>query len=67
MPAFTTLDLMAQWRLAPRVRLNAAIMNLTNRRYWLWPDVIGLAANTPVADAYTQPGRHLRVSLVADF
>jgi len=66
-PAFTTLDLMAQWRLAPRVRLNAAIMNLTNRKYWLWPDVIGLAANTPVADAYTQPGRHLRVSLVADF
>jgi len=42
-------------------------MNLTNRKYWLWPDVIGLAANTPVADAYTQPGRHLRVSLVADF
>jgi hypothetical protein len=29
--------------------------------------VQGLAAATPAADAYTQPSRHLRVSLVAQF
>jgi hemoglobin/transferrin/lactoferrin receptor protein len=43
------------------------LYNLTNRTYWLWSDVRGLDAATPVADAYTQPGRHLNVSLVFDF
>jgi hypothetical protein len=29
--------------------------------------VQGLAASSTVADAWTQPGRHARLSLVADF
>ena len=66
-PAATTLDVSAQWRIRKDLRLNAGIFNLTDRKYWNWSDVRGLAANTTVADAYTQPGRNLRVSLVADF
>ncbi|MHB1123565.1 MAG: TonB-dependent hemoglobin/transferrin/lactoferrin family receptor [Ramlibacter sp.] len=66
-PAATTLDLSGQWRIRKDLRLTAGIVNLTNRKYWLWSDVQGLAAATPAADAYTQPGRHLRVSLVAQF
>ncbi|HEY0834100.1 MAG TPA: TonB-dependent hemoglobin/transferrin/lactoferrin family receptor [Azospirillum sp.] len=66
-PAVTTLDLSGQWRIRKDLRLTASIVNLTNRKYWLWSDVQGLAAAAPAADAYTQPGRHLRVSLVAQF
>ncbi|WP_186764642.1 TonB-dependent hemoglobin/transferrin/lactoferrin family receptor [Comamonas flocculans] len=66
-PSFTTLDVGGQWRLAKDTRLNLAIHNLTNRKYWLWSDVYGQSASSAVLDAYTQPGRSLRVSLVKDF
>jgi hemoglobin/transferrin/lactoferrin receptor protein len=68
-PAATTLDLSGQWRVRKDLRLNFAINNLTDRKYWNWSDVQGLSANaTPlVVDAYTQPGRHINLSLVADF
>ncbi|WP_287880374.1 MULTISPECIES: TonB-dependent receptor [Acidovorax] len=63
----TTLDLSAQWRLRKDLRPNVAVHNLTNRKYRLWPDVYGLATASTVNDAYTQPGRSLRASLVMDF
>ncbi len=68
-PAATTLDLSGQWRLRKNVRLNFAINNLTDRKYWNWADVQGLSSNASplVVDAYTQPGRHVNLSLVADF
>lgn len=66
-PSSTTFDLSGTWRLRPDLRLQAAIINLTNRKTWEWSDVLGLAASSTVADAYTQPGRHVRVSLVANF
>jgi hemoglobin/transferrin/lactoferrin receptor protein len=66
-PSATTLDLRGQWRITPSMRLNVGLYNLTNRTYWLWSDVRGLDAAAPVADAYTQPGRHVNVSLVFDF
>lgn len=66
-PASTTLDLSGQWRIRRDLRLTAGIFNLTDRKYWNWSDVRGLAANSTVLDAYTQPGRYLRVSLAADF
>ena len=66
-PSATTLDVSAQWRLRKDLRLNFAVHNLTNRKYWLWPDVYGLAASSTTHDAYTQPGRSVHVSLVKDF
>ena len=66
-PAATTLDLSGQWRISKKLRINAGIANLTDRKVWNWSDVRGLAATSLVADAYTQPGRHANVSLVADF
>ena len=66
-PAATTLDLGGQWRISKKLRLNAGVANLTNKKYWNWSDVRGLAANSAVVDAYSQPGRHVNVSLVADF
>ncbi|MDY0107000.1 MAG: TonB-dependent hemoglobin/transferrin/lactoferrin family receptor [Giesbergeria sp.] len=66
-PSATTLDVSMQWRLRKDLRLNLAVHNLTNRKYWMWPDVYGLAAASTTNDAYTQPGRSGHVSLVMDF
>ena len=66
-PSFTVLDLAGQWRIRKDLRLNAGIYNLTDKKHWRWADVRGLAANASFMDAYTQPGRAVRVSLVADF
>jgi hemoglobin/transferrin/lactoferrin receptor protein len=66
-PAATTFDVSAQWRIRKDLRLNASITNLTNKRYWMWSDVRGLASTSSIRDAYTQPGRSFNVSLVADF
>lgn len=65
--AATTIDAHLQWRLRKDLRLNLMVGNLTNRKYWLWSNVQGLAANSTVLDAYTQPGRYGSVSLILDF
>ncbi|MGE4242156.1 TonB-dependent receptor domain-containing protein, partial [Ramlibacter sp.] len=66
-PSATTFDLSAQWRIRPGMRLSVGLYNLTDRKYWQWADVRGVASNSTVVDAYTQPGRNVRVSFVADF
>ena len=66
-PAYTTLDLRASWRVTRSTRLSAAIHNLTDRKYWEWTNVRGIAASSPVLDAYTAPGRAFSVALVTDF
>lgn len=66
-PSYTRLDLSGQWRIRKDLRLTAGIFNLTDRKYWNWADVRGLSSASNVVDAYSQPGRHVRVSMVADF
>ena len=66
-PSSTTLDLFAQWRIRRDLRANFAIGNLTDRKYWRWADVQGLAATSPAIDAYSQPGRYVLFSMVKDF
>lgn len=55
------------WRIRKDLRLTAGVYNLTDEKYWNWSDVQGLAATSAVLDAYTQPGRSVRVSMSADF
>lgn len=66
-PSATTLDAGLQWRPRRNVRLNLAVRNITNRKYWLWSDVYGVEAASPVLDAYTRPGRSAHVALIIDF
>jgi hemoglobin/transferrin/lactoferrin receptor protein len=64
--AFTILDATAFVNLGP-VTLRAGLFNITDRKYAWWADVRGLASNTTIADAYTQPGRNGSVSLTYRF
>ncbi len=66
-PSATVLDLSAQWRIQPDLRLNVGVYNLTDKKYWRWADVRGLTSTTLIADSYSQPGRSVRVSMVKDF
>ncbi|WP_332739292.1 TonB-dependent hemoglobin/transferrin/lactoferrin family receptor [Hydrogenophaga sp.] len=66
-PAHTTLDLRASWQISPATRLSAAVHNLTDRKYWEWTNVRGIAANDIALDSYTAPGRSLSVALVTTF
>ncbi|MBI2749473.1 MAG: TonB-dependent receptor, partial [Burkholderiales bacterium] len=68
-PAAATLDVTGQWRIRKDLRLTAGVVNLTNAKYWLWSDVQGLTTVNAATqlDAYTQPGRHVNLSLVMDF
>jgi hemoglobin/transferrin/lactoferrin receptor protein len=68
-PSSTVLDLTAQMELRRGLRLNMGLFNLTDQKYWNWTDVRGVtqAAERAAIDAYSLPGRNLRVSLVADF
>jgi hemoglobin/transferrin/lactoferrin receptor protein len=66
-PAWTTLDLSANWQIRPGLKFSAAIRNLTDRTYWEWTNVRGIAANSTVLESYTAPGRNFALSLSADF
>src|SRR5690606_25111435 len=68
-PSHTVLDLNGQVQLRKGMRLNVGLFNLTDQKYWNWSDVRDVTASAELAaiDAYSQPGRNLRVSLVVDF
>ncbi|QMV75802.1 TonB-dependent hemoglobin/transferrin/lactoferrin family receptor [Comamonas piscis] len=66
-PSATVVDLTTQWRIRKDLRLNVGLYNLTDKKYWRWADVRGVASNAAFIDGYTQPGRSLKVSLVAEF
>lgn len=66
-PGFWTLDVMGNWQLGRVLRLNAGVFNLTDRSYFEWTDVRGLAADDPLLEQYRRPGRHWSVSLTARF
>lgn len=66
-PSYDVLDLGASYRINATLRAAAYISNLTDKKYWRWADVRGIAASSNVLDAYTAPGRQLQLSLRADF
>lgn len=60
-PAFTTLDLAANWRINRWAEVGAGVFNVTDRKVWHWSDVQGVAQTSPLLDAFTQPGRNVAV------
>lgn len=68
-PGYTVADFSAWWQLHRQARLNVAVNNLFDQKYWLWSDVrqVGLAQNEAGPNFYSQPGRNLALSLQVDF
>ncbi|MDT7838105.1 TonB-dependent hemoglobin/transferrin/lactoferrin family receptor [Aquabacterium sp. OR-4] len=59
---YITADLSAWWQLSRHWELNANLQNIGDVKYMNWADVRGITSTTTVADAYSQPGRHLNLS-----
>jgi hemoglobin/transferrin/lactoferrin receptor protein len=63
-PGFTIADATAAFAVTPNATVRVGIFNIFNARYFWWNDVRGLAANSPVTDAFSQPGRNASASLI---
>ncbi|HEJ2438746.1 TPA: TonB-dependent hemoglobin/transferrin/lactoferrin family receptor [Burkholderia multivorans] len=66
-PSSLVVDLRGGYRFNKHVSATVGIRNLFDRKYWNWSDVRGIAADSPVLDAYTSPGRTVAVSMKVDF
>ncbi|THJ33466.1 TonB-dependent hemoglobin/transferrin/lactoferrin family receptor [Lampropedia aestuarii] len=67
-PSATTLDLAGYWNINKHVTWRAGIYNLTNRKYWDYASVNGLAANASNdIQRQAQPGRAFGTSLEVRF
>jgi hemoglobin/transferrin/lactoferrin receptor protein len=64
---YATVDLLAEWRFSPQVRLNVGLFNLTDAEYIDWADVRGRTVDDPLVPYYTQPGFNASVTLHYDF
>jgi hemoglobin/transferrin/lactoferrin receptor protein len=61
--AFTNLDLLASWQATKRLSLRAGVFNLLDEKGFFWSDVRGLAASSPVINAYSQPRRSASIAM----
>ena len=60
---YAVFDLYVTQRIGQRATLRAGLMNLTDRTWWNWSHVRGLAPDDPVLAALAQPGRSLTVAV----
>ncbi len=60
---YAVFDLYFSQRLGDNVTVRAGLQNLTDRTYWNWTDVRGLAPDDPILPYLAQPGRSASVSL----
>jgi hemoglobin/transferrin/lactoferrin receptor protein len=62
-PGYALFDLYVTQRIGERTTVRAGLMNLTDRTWWNWSAIRGLAPDDSVLDALAQPGRSLTVGL----
>ena len=65
-PRFSTagyviVDLLAHYQVAPSLRLNAGVFNVTDRTYIQWSDTAGIGGDD--VNRFTQPGTNVSVTL----
>ena len=62
-PGYAVFDVFLTHRMSESVTLRAGVLNVTDREYWVWSDVRGLAPDDPVIPYLARPG----VSVTAGF
>jgi hemoglobin/transferrin/lactoferrin receptor protein len=61
-PGYATFDITAGFRPNDWLELTLGVYNAGDKRYWRWSDVANLAANDPMLELLTRPGRNYSVS-----
>lgn len=65
---YGVLDISAWWRPTKRARVNVAVHNVFDKKYWLWGDIRQADTRNPAGvDFYSQPGRTFSASLNVPF
>lgn len=66
-PGYGVLDLYAHWQPSNRVRINAGLLNVGNRKYWAAGMLPLVPDGEATLDRYTAPGRSIALSLSVDW
>ncbi|MCG6872708.1 MAG: TonB-dependent receptor [Gammaproteobacteria bacterium] len=66
-PAYVTLDAHLSWTLNRNWSVNAALRNLTGKKYWRWSDVRGLPPDDPLIEVLSSPGVHGALAVKASW
>lgn len=67
-PGYGLTDLAAWFKPSANTRVNVAVNNVFDKKYWLWSDIRQADSYNPTGvDFYSQPGRSVRVAFQADF
>ena len=56
-PGHGVLDLFLARRVGKQLTLRAGVLNLTDKTYWSWTDIRGIAPDDPVLPHLSRPGR----------
>jgi hemoglobin/transferrin/lactoferrin receptor protein len=62
-PMANILDITAQWQPCDWMQWQLGLFNLTDQRYWRFPDVRRFAPGDPSIDVLSQPGIHASLAL----
>ncbi|MGY6518626.1 MAG: TonB-dependent hemoglobin/transferrin/lactoferrin family receptor [Lysobacteraceae bacterium] len=62
-PGYAVADLLLRYDLDPDIRLNLGVFNLAGRRHFQWSETPLLAADSPLIDRFTSPGRSVAASV----
>ena len=60
---YATFDVITNYYINEQLTLAGAINNLTDKQYWLWSDVNGLAASDPLLATMAAPGMNASLQL----
>ncbi|MDH5433175.1 MAG: TonB-dependent hemoglobin/transferrin/lactoferrin family receptor [Gammaproteobacteria bacterium] len=60
-PAYSVMDLFAQYQINDTTKISAAIHNLTDKTFWNWSAVNGLQSDDPLIGLLSDPGRRASV------
>lgn len=66
-PGYFTLDLLIHANVGERLRVNAGVFNLTDKKYWEWSDVRSERVGNAVIDRYSRPGVNASANAVFRF
>ena len=65
--SYYSLDLIAYANLSKYVTMNIGVYNLTDQRYFVWQDVIGLSATRTDIGRFAQPGIYAKAGFTIRF
>lgn len=65
--SYYSVDLIAYANLGKNTTFNVGIYNLTDQRYFVWQDVIGLPATRADIERFAQPGAYVKGSFTVRF